>query len=54
MVNWEKMPLSAKVSLIAGYYLVDTYLLLENPEFVKLVKSGATYQKLCDWVENNF
>lgn len=54
MVNWAKMPLSAKISLVAGQYLIDSALLLENPEFVTMLKSGATYQKLCDWVENNF
>jgi hypothetical protein len=54
MVNWAKMPLSARVNLVAGYYLIESGLLLENPQFVKLLKSGATWPQLCEFVESNF
>lgn len=54
MVNWAKIPLSERINLVAGYYLIDSAILVENSEFVKLLKSGASWPKLCEFVENNF
>jgi len=42
------------LSMVEGETTVPATMLVENPEFVELVKSADEIEELTDWVNENF
>jgi hypothetical protein len=42
------------LSVVAGETTVSEYLLLENPEFLKIAQSADTMEQIIDWVNENY
>jgi len=46
--------MSKVINIVSGLTCVDFYLLVENDEFMEMVRSKATIDELVDFVNNNF
>ena len=42
------------LSMVEGETMVPATMLIENPEFVQLIKSANELEELTDWVNENF
>jgi hypothetical protein len=51
---WNKMPLNAKLSYLAGHSTVDAYLLEEDDALMELLRNSGSMAECVEHVDNNY
>lgn len=51
---WEDLSVNAKLSLLSGESTVDSFLLSDDEDLMKKIRSGETQEECMTHIENNY
>lgn len=54
MENWNSLSMSLKLSVLAGTYEIDAFILREDDNLMVMLRNKAEYDKIEEYICNNY
>jgi hypothetical protein len=54
MRAWDQWSLNQKISFLAGNFEISSFLLQDDDTLMKLLKTGAEFDQIYDYISDNY